>query len=134
MPDTLAPSHLRLAVREAGAVADDAELRKTKKYSILTILSCSQWNHWGCLGRRPVLFEGVRATRKNVIRRPYGTTTSGAANISGCTKRECCCSAGEHWAEGRGLAVFWWWWCYSGGFFVVYCFIIIIIIISVNKK
>ena len=34
-PDTLASSHLRLAVREAGAVADDAELRKTQKYSIL---------------------------------------------------------------------------------------------------
>ena len=34
--DTLAPSHLRLAVREAGAVADDAELRKTQKYSNLT--------------------------------------------------------------------------------------------------
>ena len=34
-PDTLAPSHLRLAVREAGAVADDAEFRKTQKYSNL---------------------------------------------------------------------------------------------------
>ena len=34
--DTLAPSHLRLAVREAGAVAYDAELRKTQKYSNLT--------------------------------------------------------------------------------------------------
>ena len=33
--DTLAPSHLRLAVREAGAVADDAEFRKTQKYSNL---------------------------------------------------------------------------------------------------
>ena len=49
------------------------------------------------------------------------------------TKRECCCSAGEHWTEGRegrGLVVFWWWWCYSGGFccccVLFYLFIIII--------
>ena len=213
-------------MKEAGAVADDAELRKTKKYSNLTSshyfvplaveslgvfgkeacparsgviggvwegglsrsqwshwgclgrrlvplaveslgvfgkeacparsgviggvweggLSRSQWSHWGCLGRRLVplaveslgvfgkeacparsgviggvwegglvLFEGVRATRKNVIRQPHGTTSSGSPNLSGCTKRECCCSAGEHWTEGRGLVVFWWW-CYSGGF------------------
>ena len=33
--DTLGPSHLRLAVREAGAVADDVEFRKTQKYSNL---------------------------------------------------------------------------------------------------
>ena len=32
-PDTLAPSHLRLAVREVGV--DDAEFRKTQKYSNL---------------------------------------------------------------------------------------------------
>ena len=35
-PDTLAPSHLKLVVKEAGAVADDAEFRKTQKYSNLT--------------------------------------------------------------------------------------------------
>ena len=34
-PDTLAPSHLRLAVREGGAVTDDAKFRKTQKYSNL---------------------------------------------------------------------------------------------------
>ncbi len=34
-PDTLAPSHSALAVREAGAVAADAEHRKTRKYSHL---------------------------------------------------------------------------------------------------
>ena len=31
-PDTFAPSHLQLATREAGAVADQAERRKTAKY------------------------------------------------------------------------------------------------------
>ena len=31
-PDTLAPSHSTLAVREAGAVAADAEYKKTLKY------------------------------------------------------------------------------------------------------
>ena len=35
-PDTLAPSHLSLAVREAGAVADDAEFRKMQKYSVVS--------------------------------------------------------------------------------------------------
>ena len=34
-PDTLAPSHLSMAVREAGAVANDAEYRKKQKYSHL---------------------------------------------------------------------------------------------------
>ena len=32
-PDTLAPSNSTLAVREAGAVAADAEYKKTQKYS-----------------------------------------------------------------------------------------------------
>ena len=31
-PDTFAPSHLQLATREAGAVADQAERRKVAKY------------------------------------------------------------------------------------------------------
>ena len=35
-PDTLAPSHSSLAVREAGAVAADAEYRKTQKYTHLS--------------------------------------------------------------------------------------------------
>ena len=33
--DTLAPSHISLAVRESGAVAADAELRKKQKYLLL---------------------------------------------------------------------------------------------------
>ena len=32
-PDTLAPSHLSLTIREGGAVASDAENRKQAKYS-----------------------------------------------------------------------------------------------------
>ena len=35
-PDTLAPSHSSLAVREAGAVAADAEYKKTQKYTHLS--------------------------------------------------------------------------------------------------
>ena len=34
-PDTLAPSHLSMAVKEAGAVTHDAEYRKKQKYSHL---------------------------------------------------------------------------------------------------
>ena len=34
-PDTLAPSHITLGTREAGAVADEAERRKKQKYSSL---------------------------------------------------------------------------------------------------
>ena len=34
-PDTLAPSHITLATREAGAVADEAERKKKQKYSSL---------------------------------------------------------------------------------------------------
>ena len=33
--DTLAPAHISLAVRESGAVAADAELRKKQKYLLL---------------------------------------------------------------------------------------------------
>ena len=39
-PDTLAPSHLSVAVREAGAVAVDAEYRKELKYSHLDATHC----------------------------------------------------------------------------------------------
>ena len=35
-PDTLAPSYSRMAVREAGAVAADAEYNKFQKYMHLT--------------------------------------------------------------------------------------------------
>ena len=34
-PDTLAPSHSSLAIREAGAVAADAEFKKRQKYAHL---------------------------------------------------------------------------------------------------
>ena len=34
-PDTFAPSHISLATREAGAVADEAEQKKKQKYSSL---------------------------------------------------------------------------------------------------
>ena len=34
-PDTLAPSHSSLAIREAGAVAADAEFKKHQKYAHL---------------------------------------------------------------------------------------------------
>ena len=44
-PDTLAPSHLRLAVREAGD-------RNILTSHPPTTLSRSQWSHWGCSGRR----------------------------------------------------------------------------------
>ena len=39
-PDTLAPSYSTVAVREAGAVAADAEYRKTQKYSHLSSSHC----------------------------------------------------------------------------------------------
>ena len=39
-PDTLAPSHSLMAVREAGAVAVDAEYRKELKYSHLDATHC----------------------------------------------------------------------------------------------
>ena len=39
-PDTLAPSYSTLAVREAGAVAADAEYKKTQKYSHLSSSHC----------------------------------------------------------------------------------------------
>ena len=35
-PDTFAPSHITLAMREAGAVADKAERRKKKYSSLMT--------------------------------------------------------------------------------------------------
>ena len=39
-PDTLAPSHLSMAVREAGEVAEDVEYRKKRKYSHLVATHC----------------------------------------------------------------------------------------------
>ena len=36
-PDTFAPSHLQLAAKEAGAVADQAERRKMAKYIELAV-------------------------------------------------------------------------------------------------
>ena len=36
-PDTYTPSHLALAAREAGAVANQAEQRKTEKYAHLRV-------------------------------------------------------------------------------------------------
>ena len=36
-PDTLAPSHIHLAVREAGAVVEEAEKKKQSKYSQLSV-------------------------------------------------------------------------------------------------
>ena len=36
-PDTLAPSHIHLAVREGGAVAEEAEKKKHSKYSQLSV-------------------------------------------------------------------------------------------------
>ena len=36
-PDTLAPSHIHLAVREAEAVAEEAEKKKHSKYSQLSV-------------------------------------------------------------------------------------------------
>ena len=74
-------------MREAGAVADDAELRKTEIFQphILSLLCPA---HSGVIGGvwegGSVLFEGVRAACENVIRRPFGTTTFGAVNLSGC--------------------------------------------------
>ena len=58
-PDTLAPSHSSLAVREAGAVAADAEYKKTQKYTHLypTTLFPLLWRHWGCLGKMPTVFS-----------------------------------------------------------------------------
>ena len=105
-------------------------------------LSHSQWSHWGVwegglscwqwsLGvfgkeARSFLKElGQRVKMSSGDPMPYGTT-SGAANLSGCTKRECCCSAEEYWAEGRGLVVFWWW-CYSGGFLLLLCIVLLLL-------
>lgn len=38
-PDTLAPSHLSVATREAGAVATEAEFRKKLKYADLSCMN-----------------------------------------------------------------------------------------------
>ena len=106
-PDTLAPSHLTLAVREARAVADDAEFRKTQKYSNLVSshyfvpLAVESWGVWE--EARSFLKE-LRQRSEIIIRQPYGTPISGAADLSGCTKRKHCCNAREHWTtEGREL-------------------------------
>ena len=45
-PDTLAPSHSRLAVREAGAVTADAEYKKLQKY----MHACASQPHIGDVG------------------------------------------------------------------------------------
>ena len=62
-----------------------------------------------------------------VIRRTYATPISGAADLSGCSKRKRCCSAREHWTEGRGLVVVF---CRVGvildGFWLL-CIVIIIV-------
>ena len=39
-PDTLAPSYLRMVVREPGAVVADVEYKKTQKYMHLTSSHC----------------------------------------------------------------------------------------------
>ena len=49
--NTLAPSHSRLAVREAGDVAADAKYKKLQKYMYLTgshYLLPLLWSHQGC--------------------------------------------------------------------------------------
>ena len=56
-PDTLAPSHL---VREAGAVAADAEYKRPRSTCIShhpTTLFPLLWRHWGCLGKVPTVFS-----------------------------------------------------------------------------
>ena len=58
--DTLAPLHSSLAVREVGAVAADAEYKKTQKYTHLSSshnFVPSLWRHWGCLGKMPTAFS-----------------------------------------------------------------------------
>ena len=82
-------------------------------------------------------YQGVRAASEIVIRRPYGTPISGAADLGGCAKRKHCCSAREHWTEGRGLVVF-----FLGGggvilegFLVaVYCFYYYYCLLKANNK
>ena len=58
-PDTLAPSHSRMAVMEAGAVVNDVEFKKRQKYAHLTsshyFLSIAV-ETVGCSGKRPTPF------------------------------------------------------------------------------
>ena len=58
-PDTLAPSYSTVAVREAGAVAADAEYRKSIRTSHPHIASFPlRWKLWGCSGKRRVISSG----------------------------------------------------------------------------
>ena len=82
-PDTLAPSHLRLAVREAGAVADDAKLRKTQKYSNLTstnyfvplaveslgVFGKEAWSFLKELGQRIKMSSGDPMAEQHLVQR-----------------------------------------------------------------
>ena len=60
-PNTLAPSHSSLAIREAGAVAADAEHRRQQKYAHLdgSFLSPLQWRRLGYSERRHGPFSGT---------------------------------------------------------------------------
>ena len=60
-PDTLAPSHSALATREAGAVAEDAEHKKTKVHAPVTILSLRSI----CCGD----FEGIQEGCSQLVQR-----------------------------------------------------------------
>ena len=86
--NTLASSHLRLAVREAGAVADDAEFRKTQKYS--NLISSHYFvplavESLGVFGKEAQSFLKELGQR---VKSSSGTPIPGAADLCGCTKRE----------------------------------------------
>ena len=56
-PDTLAPSHATLAVREDGAIAADAEYRKRLKHSHLERSHCFVPAAMECMVQKPNCFS-----------------------------------------------------------------------------
>ena len=104
--DTLAPSHSTLAVREAGAVAADAEYKKTLKYMHLDSSHCLfplLWRRWGCLEKQHVTFQGGCQMGEIGHRPQFSTPISCATHISGCPKRKCGRCPWVYRGEGCGL-------------------------------
>ena len=105
--DTLTPSHISLAVRESGAVAADAELRKKQKYLLL-----DSTHHFvpvavetlGPIGQEARVFLREVARSNNSFH--PGTTCPSVFTAEG----GCSCSAGEH--------------CFGFRFFVIASFIL----------
>ena len=97
-PDTLAPSHSSLAIREAGAVAADAEHRKQQKYahldgSFFVPVAVEMLGVFGAEAR--ALFRDITRCITTVTQDPL-SPVSGSESCCCGTEGKCSCCFGDY--------------------------------------